>query len=61
MFSDVKLSVLGRAYKKFDEEDFIPYFTLDYLDLMGVKRKITLFEEFCDVTDFPKNKKDPLE
>ena len=51
---------MGRKYKKSQEDEFIAYFTLDFIDLMGAKRKISLFEEFCDVTDFPKKQRDPL-
>ena len=28
---------------------------------MGIKRKMSLMEDFCDVTDYPKLKKDPLD
>jgi hypothetical protein len=28
---------------------------------MGIKRKMSLMEDFCDVEDYPKKKKDPLE
>lgn len=61
LFTDVKMSVLGRKFSETSSKDvFLAYFTLDYIDIMGIKRKLSLFEDFCDLGDFNPKKQDPL-
>jgi hypothetical protein len=49
LLTDVKMSVLGRQYKEGSQDEFVAYFTLDYIDIMGIKRKMSLMDDFCDV------------
>lgn len=30
---------------------FTPYFIVDYLDILGMKRKLTFLTEYCDMKD----------
>jgi hypothetical protein len=59
LLSGCKICVLGRAnpppreipkgYK--DSTHFLPYFTVYFLDELGVLRQTKLFDEFCDLND----------
>ena len=62
LLTDIKITVLGRKIKinADHQEVFLAYFTIDYLDVMSIKRRMTLQEEFCDIEDFPAKKQDPL-
>jgi len=55
LLSDSKICILGRKDPptSFDKNHpFTPYFICDFLDTLGMIRRVELFSEFCGVDDF---------